>query len=340
VTSARDEIWIDMVQFDVRAADRLWEGIPPAHGAPEWYDDVSGLIETASGPAEPHELIDEPAVVEDMHQTTLGRPRRCRHGQTLGRVVVMKAAAATTAGMLGVAAAAAAAATTGIVASMASVVVPAIEEHVMMADDDSDATVPAAPRSRDSGGAPDTRPARQSSDLAVAPVAAPSTPASPQPADAEPTVANASPDPIAPVAPTPAEPAPPAPAPAIEPAPPADPTPPADAAPPPATDPVATDPAPAVDPPAEHSGGSGPSESASSGREPAKPPRVVEPPARDPTPAAESPPRDASPDDGRRGSDRWVDADPCVRHTCSGRGHRGGSNVGQHGAPAKAPSSS
>ena len=32
VISARDEIWIDMMQFDVRAADRLWEGIPPAAG--------------------------------------------------------------------------------------------------------------------------------------------------------------------------------------------------------------------------------------------------------------------------------------------------------------------
>jgi hypothetical protein len=62
----------------------------------------------------------------------------------------------------------------------------------------------------------------------------------------------------------------------------------------------------------------------------------VEPPARDPTPAAESPPRDASRDEGRRGSYRWVDADPCVRHACSGRGHRGGSKVGQNGAPAKA----
>ena len=123
-----------MVQFDVRVADRLWEGIPPAHGAPGWYDDVSGLIETASGPAEPHELVDEPVVVEDMHQTTLGGPRRCRHGRTLGRLIALKAAAATTASVVGVAAAAAA--TTGIVATVASVVVPVIEEHVLPADDD------------------------------------------------------------------------------------------------------------------------------------------------------------------------------------------------------------
>jgi hypothetical protein len=192
VTSARDEIWIDMVQFDVGAADRLWEGIPPAHGAPEWYDDVSGLIETANGPAEPHELVDEPVVVEDMHKTTLGRPRLCRHGRTLGRVVAMKAAAATTASVLGVAAAAAA--TTGIVATMASVVVPAIEEHVLLADDDDqEAADPAAPRSRDSGGAPDARPERPPNDLAAAPPAAPATPARPQPADPGPTLASTSP---------------------------------------------------------------------------------------------------------------------------------------------------
>jgi hypothetical protein len=286
-----------MVQFDVRVADRLWEGIPPAHGAPEWYDDVSGLIETASGPAEPHELVDEPVVVEDMHETTLGRPRRCRHGRTLGRVVAMKAAAATTASVLGVAAAAAA--TTGIVATMASVVVPAIEEHVLMVDDDDqEAAAPAATRSRDSGGAADTRPARQPDELDAAPSAAPATPASPQP-DPEPTVVSASPDPITPVAvittaPTPA-------------------------------------PAPAFDPPTDSSDGSGRIESASSGPEPAKPSRVVESPATDPRP------RDASPDQGRRWSDRWIDADPCVRYACSGRGHyRGAGKAGNHGARAKA----
>jgi hypothetical protein len=193
VISARDEIWIDMVQFDVGAADRLWEGIPPAHGAPEWYDDVSGLIETANGPAEPHELVDEPVVVEDMHKTTLCRPRRCRHGRTLGRVVAMKAAAATTASVLGVAAAAAA--TTGIVATMASVVVPAIEEHVLLADDDDrGATVPAAPRSRDSGGAPETGRERQPNDLAAAPTAEAAEPA---PAVAEPADRSRATDPAA-----------------------------------------------------------------------------------------------------------------------------------------------
>jgi hypothetical protein len=144
VISPRDEIWIDMMQFDVHAADRLWEGTAPAQGAPGWYDDVSGLIETATGPAEPHELVDEPIVVEDMHRTTLGtRPRHCGHRRTGGRVIAMKAAFATTAGVFGVAAAAAA--TTGIVATVATVVVPVIEEHVLSAQDDPDVITPVAP---------------------------------------------------------------------------------------------------------------------------------------------------------------------------------------------------
>lgn len=140
-----------MVQFDVRAADRLWEGIPPEHGAPGWYDDVSGLIETANGPAEPHELVDEPVVVEDMHKTTLGGPRRCRQGRTVGRLIAMKAAAATTASVVGVAATAAA--TTGIVATVASVVVPVIEEHVLPAD-----VAPAPPPPTDPAPPPDAAP--------------------------------------------------------------------------------------------------------------------------------------------------------------------------------------
>jgi hypothetical protein len=181
VRSARDDIWIDMVQFDVRAADRLWEGIPPEHGAPGWYDDVSGLIETASGPAEPHELVDEAVVVEDMAQTTLGGPRRCRRGRTVGRLIAMKAAAATTASVVGVVAAAAA--TTGIVATVASVVVPVIEEHVLPADDDErESATPATPRPGDTGGSPDTRADAHPIDPAAAPPAADPAP----PADAAP----------------------------------------------------------------------------------------------------------------------------------------------------------
>jgi hypothetical protein len=319
VISARDEIWIDMVQFDVRAADRLWEGIPPAHGAPEWYDDVSGLIETASGPAEPHELADEPVVVEDMHKTTLGRPRRCRHGRTLGRVVAMKAAGATTASVLGVAAAAAA--TTGIVATMASVVVPAIEEHVLLADDDQDA-VPAAPGRRDSGGTPDTRPERQPNDLAAAPPAVPATLASPRPAGSEPTVASASPGPAAPVAET-----------AVGPTSADDPAPPGPAtAEPPLPDPGGAASTPAVDPPTDAPGRSGPVKSASTGPEPARRPRVVDPP-----PTIQPPASDPPSVRGGRWSDKRIDVDTCARYACSSRGHYGaGDKAGHRGARAKA----
>jgi hypothetical protein len=155
VISARDEIWIDMIQFDVRAADRLWEGTAPAEGAPGWYDDVSGLIGTATGPAEAHELVDEPIVVEDMHHTTLDRSSRRRHQRrTVGRVMAMKAAAATTASVLGVAAAAAA--TTGIFATVAGMVVPVIEKHVLLVTDDTpESGTPATPAPGATLGSPD-----------------------------------------------------------------------------------------------------------------------------------------------------------------------------------------
>jgi hypothetical protein len=200
VTSARDEIWIDMMQFDVRAADRLWEGIPPAEGAPGWYDDVSGLIETANGPAEPHELVDEPVVVEGMHQTTLARPRcRRHHGRTVGRVIAMKAAAATAASVLGVAVAAAAAATTGIVTTMARVVAPVIEEHVLAADDDEhEPATPAPPPAGAAGGSSDTGLDGQPMGLGAAPLAFPAPAPSPQPADPEPPEASVSAAPTAP----------------------------------------------------------------------------------------------------------------------------------------------
>jgi hypothetical protein len=221
VRSARDEIWIDMVQFDVRAADRLWEGIPPEQGAPGWYDDVSGLIETASGPAEPHELVDEPVVVEDMHQTTLGGPRRCRRGRTVGRLIAMKAAAATTASVVGVAAAAAV--TTGIVATVASVVVPVIEEHVLPPDDERESATLATPRTGDTGGSPATRADAHPIGPAGEPAAAPASPPGSQHADPEPTVASTSPAPTTPTAVAelapPVEPAP-APPVVVDPAPP------------------------------------------------------------------------------------------------------------------------
>jgi hypothetical protein len=136
VTSPRDEIWIDMMQFDVRAADSLWEGSAPPEDAPRWYGDVSGLIVTSRGPAEPHELVDEPIVVRHMHRTTLARrPRDCHRGRTLGRVIAVKAGAATAASVFGVTVAVAAAATTGVVASMARLAAPVIEEHVVLAQD-------------------------------------------------------------------------------------------------------------------------------------------------------------------------------------------------------------
>jgi hypothetical protein len=132
VTTPRDEVWIDMTQFDTSLADAVWEGATSLPDAPPWYDDVTTLVHTARGPAEPAELIAEPLVVEKMHRTTLGAGRvavRRRPGKPLGRLLAMKAAAATTASVVGVAAAAAA--TTGIVATVATVVVPVIQEHVV-----------------------------------------------------------------------------------------------------------------------------------------------------------------------------------------------------------------
>ena len=293
-----------MVQFDVRVADRLWEGIPPEHGAPGWYDDVSGLIETASGPAEPHELVDEPVVVEDMHQTTLSGPRRCRRGRSVGRLIAMKAAAATTASVVGVAAAAAA--TTGIVATVASVVVPVIEEHVLPADDDErESATPATPRPGDTGGSPDTRADVHPIDAAAAPPAASAPPPDPQPADPEPTVASTS---LAPTAPTVVA--------GPELAPPAAPTPPA---------PV----------------GSGPIESASIDSEPAGPPHAGDPPAVEHSPdgarhPAAARPGYVRPDKGRRADDTPVGADAHGHNSSPGRSHRGGSQA--HHGDARATS--
>jgi hypothetical protein len=151
VTTPRDEIWIDMTQFDTSLADAVWDGVTPLPGAPPWYDNVTTLVDTARGPAEPGELIAEPLVVEKMHRTTLGAGRvavRRRPGRALGRVLAMKAAAATTASVVGVAAAAAA--TTGLVATVATVVVPVLEERVVAGlglSDEESATVSASGRS-------------------------------------------------------------------------------------------------------------------------------------------------------------------------------------------------
>jgi hypothetical protein len=144
----RDEIWVDMTQFDQRAADGVWDGTTRDPDAPPWYRDVRSLIHRARGPAEPEELVDEPVVVATMHKVRLGgsiaRLPRSSGVRTLGRVIAMKAAAATTASVIGVAAAAAA--TTGIVATVAAtVVVPVVKEHVvpMINDHIPPAVVPA-----------------------------------------------------------------------------------------------------------------------------------------------------------------------------------------------------
>jgi hypothetical protein len=136
--SARDEIWVDMVQFDTETADRVWDGALRDADAPHWYRDLRGWIHRARGPAEADELADESLVVESMRRVTLDDriaelPRR-KGVRTLGRVVAMKAAAAATTSVVSVAAAAA---TTGIVATVAAtVVVPVIHEKVIPAIED------------------------------------------------------------------------------------------------------------------------------------------------------------------------------------------------------------
>jgi hypothetical protein len=196
VISPRDEIWIDMMQFDARAADRLWERSAPPQGAPEWYGEVSGLIETATGPAEPHELVDEPVVVEDMHRTTLGRSsRRCHRGRTVARVITVKAAVATAASVFGVAAAAAA--TTGIVATMVGVVVPLIEDDVVQVEDEPESTAPLAPAPGGLAGSPDIRLGDQLVIIAEAPTADSMPAASPRPATPEAAAATVGPSPAA-----------------------------------------------------------------------------------------------------------------------------------------------
>jgi hypothetical protein len=133
MTSSRDELWVDMVQFDTTIADQIWDGDARDPDTPRWYDDMRALIRRARGPGEPDELVDEPVLLDTMHRAARGAiitrlPRRSGV-RTLGRIVAMKAAAATTASVVSVAAAAA---TTGIVATVAAtVVVPVLNEHVM-----------------------------------------------------------------------------------------------------------------------------------------------------------------------------------------------------------------
>jgi hypothetical protein len=134
MSSSRDELWVDMTQFDTRTADGVWEGEPTDPDAPAWYGHMRTLIHRARGPAEAHELVDEPVLVETMRRATLGATladlQRGPGVRALGRVLATKAAAAATTASL--ASVAAAAATTGVVATVtATMVVPAINEHVM-----------------------------------------------------------------------------------------------------------------------------------------------------------------------------------------------------------------
>jgi hypothetical protein len=191
VASPRDEIWIDMMQFDAGASDRLWEGGAPAPGAPPWYGDVSELIETAAGPPEPDELTNEPVVVEDMHRCT--RTRAGHRGRAVCRVVAMKTAATTAASVLGFAAAAAA--TTGIVATVARVVVPLIEQHVLPARQEPESAPPAGSVPANAGG-PDVH-IDTAFDDQWHPMSQPDTAANPVPVTPAPATAAVTPPPEA-----------------------------------------------------------------------------------------------------------------------------------------------
>jgi hypothetical protein len=154
----RDELWVDITQFDTRVADGVWDGDAPDPDAPRWFADVRSLVHRARGPAEPDELVAEPVVVDRMRRATLGEtladlPHRAGV-RAVGRLVAMKAAAATTASVMAVAAAAA---TTGIVATVAAtVVVPAIQERIMPIIGDE--SPPAAEAPARTGSEPDGAP--------------------------------------------------------------------------------------------------------------------------------------------------------------------------------------
>ena len=192
MTAGRDDVWVDMTQFDPRLADRVWEGDLRDPDAPPWYADVAAAIRRARGPAEPGELIDEPVVVASMSRAALGHRVNVRHRRqrstALPRLVAMKATATVaSATMVGVAAA-----TTGLVAG---VVVPAINEHVVPMVGEhlvpevtvpGSASVPSTPRSTCAGaGTPcgDRVPLPVVDDLTSEPrPVLPSTPPAPDPA--------------------------------------------------------------------------------------------------------------------------------------------------------------
>ncbi len=72
MTASRDELWVDMTQFDPRLADRVWDGDLRDPDAPSWYAELGSKIRRARGPAEPLELVDEPVLVDTMRRVTLG----------------------------------------------------------------------------------------------------------------------------------------------------------------------------------------------------------------------------------------------------------------------------
>ena len=294
----RDEIWVDLTQFDTQAADGVWDGTHRDPDAPAWYRDLRSLIHRAKGPGESHELVDEPETVATMHRATLGetlaRLPRSSGARTLGRVLAMKAAAATTASMISVAAAAAA--TTGIVATVtAAVVVPVVKDHVVpmindhltpsvaapavvLADDD----VPDTVARHTPVTAPDQAVTAPTADRAAEPVVTVTIPAPLLAPDLAVTPAPPTVDPATTVVdPAPADPA------AVDPAP---------------TDPAAVDPAP--DDPGEGDTtqvDAAPADSAPTAKpKPAAPGHSGQAPGHvdSPPPAAEQPPAAGNGDNG------------------------------------------
>jgi len=324
----RDEIWVDLTQFDIQAADAVWDGTHRDPDAPVWYRDLRSLIHRAKGPAEAQELADEPELVATMHRATLGetlaRLPRSSGARTLGRVLAMKAAAATTASMISVAAAAAA--TTGIMATVAAtVVVPVVKDHVVpMINDHLTPTVAApadAPANNNVGGTVSHQPEAADPLLAAPIVPAPEPAAEPvetlePPApllapDLAVTPASTTLDPVTEADTTPAEPPPVDPSvvdPALVDPAPVDPAPTDPAAETMAVDTASVDPAPTTVDPA-------PSEPA--------------PPAVDPAPSEPAPPADETPDQPK--PDESGHSEQAPGHADPPPGNHGGNGQGQDG---------
>jgi hypothetical protein len=148
MSNPRDEIWIDMVHFDTRAGDALWDGEAP-RDAPVWYAEVAAHIRSARAVGHPAELSDEPHVVASMRRAALGdtgvQVQRPASRRTVGRVVAMKASAIATAGVIGITTAAA------TIGTVVNVVVPAIENQF----------VTSGPEQQEDEGSPATDPSHR-----------------------------------------------------------------------------------------------------------------------------------------------------------------------------------